>query len=97
MARNYVQKIKTTTAVHGYILRNGVPVEASYEIGRRVGLESAQAIVRKEEPSFMAASVMEHRTLYTMEFNRFYELADARPLEYGEDGEDGEDAEDAED
>lgn len=84
MARNYVQKIKTTTVVFGYVLRDGAPVEAAYTIERRVGLESAQAIVRKDEPSFMALRVEEIRTLYTMTFDRFYELADARPLQDGE-------------
>lgn len=84
MARNYVQKVKTLTIVHGFVLRDGVPTEAAYTIEKRVGINAAQAIVRKTDPSFMAASVEERRTLYTMDFDRFYELADARPLEAGE-------------
>lgn len=87
MARNYVQKVKTITVVRGYVLRNGAPVEAAYIIEKRVGVNAAQAIVRKDEPSFMAASVEERRTLYTMTFEKFYQLADARPLEDGEEAE----------
>ena len=91
MARNYVQKIKTTTVVRGYVLRDGAPVEAAYTIEKRIGLNAAQAIVRKDEPSFMAAGVEERRTLYTMAFEKFYQLADARPLEDGEDAGESED------
>lgn len=91
MARNYVQKIKTTTIVHGFVLRDGAPVEAAYTIEKRVGINTAQAIVRKDEPSFMAAGVEEQRTLYTMTFEKFYQLADARPLEDGEEADESED------
>ena len=91
MARNYVQKVKTITVVHGYVLRDGAPEAAAFTIEKRIGINAAQAIVRKDEPSFMAASVEEQRTLYTMTFDRFYELADARPLEDGEEADESED------
>ena len=76
MARNYLQKTYTETIVHGFILKNGQPVAYDAIIDRRVGLASAQTIVRKNEPSFMAASVEERTTMYRMTFDKFRELAD---------------------
>lgn len=76
MARNYLQKSYTETIVRGFILADGQPVPYLAVINRRVGLASAQAIVRKDEPSFMAASVEERTTTYRMTFDRFRELAD---------------------
>lgn len=75
MARNYIQKTYTETIVHGFILDDGQPVPYLAVINRRVGLASAQAIVRKDEPSFMAARVEERTTTYRMTFDRFRELA----------------------
>lgn len=75
MARNYVQKRFTDTIVHGFTIRDGQPVQADYKIDRKVGLKSAQTLVRKTDPSFAAVSVEEVSTLYTMTFDRFKELA----------------------
>lgn len=88
MARNYLQKTYTETIVHGFVLLEGQPVAYDAVIDRRVGLASAQSIVRKAEPTFMAASVEERSTVYRMTFDRFRELAepvaDADTVEYGE-------------
>lgn len=75
MARNYVQKRFTDTIVHGFTIRDGQPVQADYKIDRKVGLKSAQTLVRKTDPSFAAVSVEEVSTLYTMTFDKFKELA----------------------
>lgn len=76
MARNYLQKTYTETIVHGFILRDGQPHPCDAVIKRRVGLASAQAIIRKNDPSFMAASVEERTTTYRMTFDKFRELAE---------------------
>lgn len=76
MARNYLQKTYTETIVHGFVLKDAQPVAYDAIIDRRVGLASAQAIVRKSEPSFMAASVEERTTTYRMTFDKFRELAE---------------------
>lgn len=76
MARNYLQKTYTETIVHGFVLRDGQPHPIDGVINRRVGLASAQAIMRKNEPSFMAASVEECTTTYRMTFDKFRELAE---------------------
>ena len=76
MARNYLQKTYTETIVHGFVLRDGRPVQYDAVIDRRIGLASAQAVVRKSEPSFMASSVEERTTTYRMTFDRFRELAE---------------------
>jgi 6-phosphofructokinase len=76
MARNYLQKTYTETIVHGFILRDGLPVQYDAVIDRRIGLASAQAVVRKSEPSFMAASVEENTVTYRMTFDKFKELAE---------------------
>lgn len=76
MARNYLQKSYTETIVRGFILADGQPVPYLAVINRRVGLASAQSIVRKDEPSFMAASVEERTTTYRMTFDKFRELAE---------------------
>lgn len=76
MARNYLQKTYTETIVHGFILRDGQPHPCDAVINRRVGLASAQAIMRKNDPSFMAASVEERTTTYRMTFDKFRELAE---------------------
>lgn len=76
MARNYLQKTYTETIVHGFVLRDGQPHPIDAVINRRVGIATAQAIMRKSEPSFMAASVEERTTTYRMTFDRFRELAE---------------------
>lgn len=76
MARNYLQKTYTDTIVHGFILRDEKPVQYDAVIDRRIGLASAQAVVRKTEPSFMAASVEESTVTYRMTFDKFKELAE---------------------
>lgn len=88
MARNYLQKSYTETIVHGFVLRDGQPHPCDAVINRRVGLASAQAIMRKNDASFMAASVEERTTTYRMTFDKFRELAE--PVE-GADAEADED------
>lgn len=88
MARNYLQKTYTETIVHGFVLRDGQPYAMDAVIERRVGLASAQTIMRRNEPSFMAASIEERTTTYRMTFARFRELAE--PVE-GIDAETNED------
>lgn len=75
MARNTIQKKFTTTEVRGFIIKDGQPVEVAYELGRKCGLNSAQALVRKTEPSFAAVEVVEHEQLYKMTFEDFKKYA----------------------
>lgn len=71
MARNTIQKKFTTTEVRGFIIKDGQPVEAVYQLGKKCGLSTAQAIIRMEEPSFAAVEVVEHEQLYKMTFDDF--------------------------
>lgn len=71
MARNTIQKKFTTTEVHGFIIKDGQPVKVSYQLGKKCGLNTAQAIIRKEEPSFAAVKVVDNMQLYKMTFDDF--------------------------
>lgn len=71
MARNTIQKKFTTTEVRGFIIKDGQPVEVVYQLGKKCGLNTAQALVRKEEPSFSAVEVVEHEIFYKMTFDDF--------------------------
>lgn len=71
MARNTIQKKFTTTEVRGYIIKDGQPVEVTYQLGKKCGLNTAQALIRKGEPSFAAVEVVEHEQLYKMTFDDF--------------------------
>lgn len=71
MARNTIQKKFTTTEVHGFIIKDGEPVKVAYQLGKKCGLNTAQAIIRKKEPTFAAVEVVEHEQLYKMTFNDF--------------------------
>lgn len=75
MARNTIQKKFITTQVRGYIIDEGMPKEVTYELDRRRGLASAQAIIRKSEPSFSAAEIVEKCDLYKMTFDDFKRYA----------------------
>lgn len=71
MARNTIQKKFTTTEVRGFIIKDGQPVKVAYQLGKKCGLNTAQAIIRKEEPSFAAVEVVENEQLYKMTFDDF--------------------------
>lgn len=75
MARNTIQKQFVCTTVKGFILKDGRPVEAAYELDKRCGLKTAQAIVRKTEPTFAAVEVEEDATTYKMTFDDFKKYA----------------------
>lgn len=75
MARNTIQKKFTSTEVRGFIIKDGQPVEATYQIGKKCGLNTAQALIRKKEPSFAAVEVVEHEQLYKMTFYDFIKYA----------------------
>ena len=82
MARNTIQKKFTTTEVRGFIIKDGQPVAASYELNKRCGLNSAQALVRKTEPTFAAVEVVEHEQMFKMTFEDFRKYA--TPCDAGE-------------
>ena len=71
MARNTIQKKFTTTEVRGYVIKDGQPMKVAYQLGKRCGLNTAQSIIRKEEPTFAAVEVVEHEQLYKMTFDEF--------------------------
>lgn len=71
MARNTIQKKFTTTEVHGFIIKDGQPVEVVYQLGKKCGLNTAQTLIRREEPSFAATDIVEHEQLYKMTFDDF--------------------------
>lgn len=75
MARNTIQKKFMTTEVHGFIIKDGEPVKVIYQLGKKCGLNTAQAIIRKEEPTFAAMEVVEHEQLYKMTFDDFKKYA----------------------
>lgn len=71
MARNTIQKKFTSTEVRGYVIKDGHPVQVAYQLGKKCGLNIAQALIRKQEPSFAAVEVVEHEQLYKMTFDDF--------------------------
>lgn len=71
MSRNTIQKKFTTMEVRGFIIKDGQPVEVVYQLGKKCGLNTAQALIRKEEPSFAAVEVVENEQLYKMTFDDF--------------------------
>lgn len=71
MARSTIQKRFTTTEVRGFIIKDGQPSQVAYQLDKRCGLNTAQALVRKQEPSFAAVEVVEHEQLYKMTFDDF--------------------------
>lgn len=78
MARNTIQKVFTTTIVKGFIIKDGAPVAVAYELDKKCGIQTAQSIVRKQEPTFAATEVEERSTLYKMTFDEF--KAQATPV-----------------
>lgn len=71
MARNTIQKKFTRTEVHGFIIKDGQPVHVAYQLDKKCGLNTAQTLIRKQEPSFSAVEVVEHEQLYKMTFEDF--------------------------
>lgn len=71
MARNTIQKKFTSTEVRGYVIKDGQPVQVAYQLDKRCGLNTAQALIRNKEPSFAAVEVVEHEVLYKMTFEDF--------------------------
>lgn len=51
MARNTIQKKFTSTEVRGYVIKDGQPVQVAYQLDKKCGLNTAQALIRKQEPS----------------------------------------------
>lgn len=86
MARNTIQKKFTTTEVHGFIIKDGQPVKVAYQLGKKCGLNTAQTLIRKEEPSFAATEIIEQDQLYKMTFDDFKKYA--TPCDASEDDED---------
>lgn len=75
MARNTIQKQFVTTTVKGFIIKDGQPVEVTYELDKKCGLQTAQCIIRKQEPTFAAVEVTEDATMYKMTFDDFKKYA----------------------
>lgn len=71
MARNTIQKKFTVTDVRGFTIKDGKPVGAAYRLDKGCSLNTAQAIIRKDDPSFSAVEVVEHEQLYKMTFEDF--------------------------
>ena len=46
MARNTIQKKFTTTEVRGYVIKDGQPVQIAYQLDKKCGLNTAQALIR---------------------------------------------------
>lgn len=82
MARNTIQKKFTTTEVRGFVIEDGQPKAASFELDKQCGLNTAQQIIRREHPSFSATEAIEHSVLYKMDFETFKKYA--TPCEDGE-------------
>lgn len=75
MARNTIQKKFTTTEVRGFIIKDGQPVQVAYQLEKKCGLNTAQALVRKQDTSFAAVEVVEHEQLYKMTYEEFKKYA----------------------
>lgn len=71
MTRGFIQKKFTTTVVKGYVIQDGVPCEAEFEMNNKCNINRAQAIIRKTEPSFSAVSIEETSKLYKMSIDDF--------------------------
>lgn len=75
MSRNTIQKKFTTTVVRGFVIKDGNPTEVAYELDKKCGLNTAQSIIRRTEPTFAAVSVTETATTYKMSFDDFKKYA----------------------
>lgn len=82
MPRNTVQKIKTTTTAHGFVIVDGNPQPIRFQLDHKCTEQQAQRIIRKSQPSFSVSSCTYVDTLYTMTFDQFY--AAATPTEVKE-------------
>jgi hypothetical protein len=71
MARGFIQKRFTTTVVKGFYIKDGKPCEVEFEMNSKCKLNRAQAIIRKTEPTFSAASIEETSKLYKMSVEDF--------------------------
>ena len=45
MARNTIQKKFTSTEVRGYVIKDGQPVQVAYQLDKKCGLNTAQALI----------------------------------------------------
>lgn len=76
MARNTIQKQFVTTTVRGFIIKDGQPVEVTYELDKKCGLHTAQGIIRlTHDSTFAAVEVTENATMYKMTFDDFKKYA----------------------
>ena len=75
MARNTIQKTFVSTIVEGYVIRDNQPTHVAYELDRKCGLQNAQNIIRKSEPTFAATNVTEKSVTYKMSFEDFKKYA----------------------
>lgn len=75
MSRNTIQKKFTTMVVRGFVIKDGQPVEVTYELDKKCGMYAAQSIIRRTEPTFSAASATETTTTYKMTFDDFKKYA----------------------
>lgn len=75
MPRNTIQKTFNKTIVNGIIVVDGKTVPATYEIPKKCHINTAQAIVRKEEPSFSAISIEQKTVKYVMDYDTFKQHA----------------------
>lgn len=82
MPRNTVQKIKTTTTAHGFVIVDGNPQPISFQLDHKCTEQQAQRIIRKFQPSFSVSECTYVDTLYTMTFDQFF--ATATPTEVKE-------------
>lgn len=75
MARNTIQKKFTSTEVRGYVIKDGQPVQVAYQLDKKCGLQTAQSIIRKTDPTFAAVEAKENVILYKMTFDDFKKYA----------------------
>lgn len=61
--------------VRGFVIKDDHPVEVTYELDKKCGLNTAQTIIRRTEPTFAAVSVNETTTTYKMTFEDFKKYA----------------------
>ena len=75
MARNTIQKQFATTTVKGFTIKEGQPIEVSYELDKKCDMQTAQNIIRKNDPTFAAVDVEWKYTTYKMTFDDFKKYA----------------------
>lgn len=75
MPRNTVQKTKTQTIAHGFIVEDDAPKPVSFMLDGKYTINTAQKLIRREQPSFSISNCTYTETLYTMTFDEFFQLA----------------------